>query len=212
MARYPYGTVLRETELADEFGVSRTPVREALQRLKTDGLVEVRHGVGNLVLAGDRSTFEDIYNYRLELANLIGKFSQNADMAAAIASMEAVQGDLKHLERTRDLEQFWSVNEKRHKIINSLIGNRELAQHHDLYYYKMAPFWFGLFAVSLDREIDFLGRELADTLFWLRTGDIVAVAGTQRSYTALGMDRIRRSLFAETPAGLGSDEQDRPSG
>jgi len=38
-----------------------------------------------------------------------------------------------------------------------------------------------------------------------------AVGGTQRDYTALGMDRIRKSLFAETPAGLAPDEQDRPS-
>ena len=40
MGRYPFGSVLREAELAAEFGVSRTPIREALQRLRTDGLVE----------------------------------------------------------------------------------------------------------------------------------------------------------------------------
>lgn len=195
MLQYPHGTVLREAELAEEFGVSRTPVREVLQRLMSDGLVEVRHGVGNLVLAGDRSTFDDIYTLRLEIAGLIGKLARAPDTAAAVAAMEVLQERIESLRQSRDLGQFWQINEGRHKIINGLIENRELAQLHDLYYYKMAPFWFGLCSVALDEEIDLLRRELTETLFWLRTGDVGAVAGTHRNFTALGMTRVREFLL-----------------
>jgi GntR family transcriptional regulator, transcriptional repressor for pyruvate dehydrogenase complex len=41
-----------EIELVEEFAVSRTVVREAVQRLQTNGLVETRHGVGSFVLPG----------------------------------------------------------------------------------------------------------------------------------------------------------------
>ena len=43
---YPPGSLLRESRLGAEFGISRTPVREVLQRLSTLGLVEVLNGVG----------------------------------------------------------------------------------------------------------------------------------------------------------------------
>src|SRR5262249_7437938 len=43
---YPPGAWLKEQEIAAEFGVSRTPVRQALQQLETEGLVEIKNGVG----------------------------------------------------------------------------------------------------------------------------------------------------------------------
>ncbi len=50
---YPPGTVLREGELALEFGVSRTPIREVLHRLSFDGLVAAKNGVGSIVTSLD---------------------------------------------------------------------------------------------------------------------------------------------------------------
>ncbi len=48
----------READLMDEFGVSRTVVREAMSRLQAAGMVETRHGVGTFVVGlGDASTF-----------------------------------------------------------------------------------------------------------------------------------------------------------
>ena len=43
------GTRLRQEALADEFGVSRTPIREALRKLQASGLVELRPHRGALV-------------------------------------------------------------------------------------------------------------------------------------------------------------------
>ena len=42
--------ILRETSLAEDFGMSRTPIRQILQRLAYEGLVETRSGVGNVVV------------------------------------------------------------------------------------------------------------------------------------------------------------------
>lgn len=47
----PGDRVPTEPELVREFGVSRTVVREAMQRLQAAGLVETQHGVGTFVLA-----------------------------------------------------------------------------------------------------------------------------------------------------------------
>lgn len=57
--RLPAGEKLpREADLMEEFGVSRTVVREAISRLQAAGMVETRHGIGTFVVGmGDGSSF-----------------------------------------------------------------------------------------------------------------------------------------------------------
>ena len=69
---YPPGAWLKEQEIAAEFGVSRTPVRQALQQLETEGLVEIKNGVGVRVTEVDDAALDQIYLLRLELVALIG--------------------------------------------------------------------------------------------------------------------------------------------
>ena len=64
---------LKEAELATEFGVSRTPVRDALSRISHLGLVETRNGVGTVVVALTDTQIRHVYDMRLELAGLIGR-------------------------------------------------------------------------------------------------------------------------------------------
>jgi DNA-binding GntR family transcriptional regulator len=69
LLHYPPGTVLNETALATEFGVSRTPLRRVLQQLNHEGLVEIKNGVGTIVTDINMKTFKDIYDLRGILRN-----------------------------------------------------------------------------------------------------------------------------------------------
>src|SRR5580765_1341058 len=70
------GTRLRQEALADEFGVSRTPIREALRKLQASGLVELQPHRGALVRAPSAREIRDAYEVRAELEGLA------ADLAA----------------------------------------------------------------------------------------------------------------------------------
>src|SRR5574338_1234716 len=59
--QYIPGSRLTEAEIAAEFEVSRTPVRQALHRLAVEGLVEVKNGVGIRVTEVDDAELRDIY-------------------------------------------------------------------------------------------------------------------------------------------------------
>src|ERR1044072_7016818 len=59
MLRYPPGHLIHENRLAQEFGISRTPVRQALQKLEIEGFVETRSGVGTTVTGVDFAAFRD---------------------------------------------------------------------------------------------------------------------------------------------------------
>ena len=68
----PLGSKLSEQRLADQLGISRSPVRDALALLQTEGLVEVQPKVGSFVFTPDLSLALDLCEHRvvLEAASL----------------------------------------------------------------------------------------------------------------------------------------------
>jgi DNA-binding GntR family transcriptional regulator len=81
------GTRLRQESLAAEFGVSRTPVREALRKLQATGLVEVQPRRGALVRGPTAREVREAYEVRAELEGL----------AAELAATRVRDGELRRL-------------------------------------------------------------------------------------------------------------------
>jgi DNA-binding GntR family transcriptional regulator len=69
------GTRLRQEALAEEFGVSRTPIREALRKLQASGLVELRPHRGALVRGPSAREIRDAYEVRAELEGLAAELA-----------------------------------------------------------------------------------------------------------------------------------------
>ena len=68
------GTSLSEVALAEAFKVSRTPVREALKQLQTEGLVEVRPRVGTFVTTPSRREITDLFQLKEVLEGAAARF------------------------------------------------------------------------------------------------------------------------------------------
>ena len=64
------GSRITETELAEQFKVSRTPIREALQRLEVEGLVKIRAKQGCFIRPVDTQTISDYYDVRVALESM----------------------------------------------------------------------------------------------------------------------------------------------
>lgn len=111
--RYPPGTRLVEQRLAEDLAVSRTPVREAVRRLESEGLVVVERNRGARVRPLTEAEVADLYEVRARLeayaAELAAARSDAADRAAiratADAFAEAVAGcDTDDLDAVRALD------------------------------------------------------------------------------------------------------------
>lgn len=187
----PFGTVLRELELAEEFGVSRTPIRQALHQLAAIGLVETRNGIGTIVTAGDPETLDDIYSLRIQLASLIGQFATKECPATAARNMSALHAETLKLKLKLSPQDFWNLNERRHEIITAIIENQELRALHHLYYFKVAPFWFRLFLNSPEEEFDHLVKEVQETAFWMEQGNMLTVANIQQNHITMAASRLK---------------------
>lgn len=69
------GETLSENKISARLGVSRTPVREALQRLEQEGLVKTEQGKGAVVLGISQGDLLDIYEIRIRIEGLAARYA-----------------------------------------------------------------------------------------------------------------------------------------
>lgn len=132
---YRPGDRLVESELAERFGVSRTPVREALQRLETQSML-TRDGRSLIVASLDRNQLAELYAVRAELEGLAARLAaKHASPEEVKVLRDMVEEDRAHLDDPRALAR---ANRRFHKQIHLMSHNRFLVQQLDLVHRSMA--------------------------------------------------------------------------
>ena len=132
---YKPGSRLVESELAERFGVSRTPIREALQRLETQSLL-TREGRSLIVASLDHNQMAELYAVRTELEGL----------AARLAAQHASEEEIDVLQQMVGADRTWThdasalsrSNKRFHKQLHLASHNRFLVQQLDLVHRSMA--------------------------------------------------------------------------
>lgn len=94
---YPKGAVYTESALSEQFGVSRTPIREAIRRLEQENLIRITTK-GIEVKGMERQDLADIYEIRSRIEGL----------AAARCAATATPEILEKLEETLDLQEYYT--------------------------------------------------------------------------------------------------------
>ncbi len=126
---YPPGYQALEQALADELGLSRTPVREALIRLEKEGLVAVvpRHGMR--VLPVSPTDMKEIYEILTALEGMAAELlAKRRPSDQALAPLERASRDMAKALRADDLEAWAEADARFHRLLIELAGNRLLAQ------------------------------------------------------------------------------------
>lgn len=119
------GELITELRACEKYGVSRTPVREALQRLRQEGLVE-ESGKGAVVIGISEADIDDIYEVRSRVEGL----------AAARCAARISEEELAKLSETVALQEFYAargaadslrnLDSEFHRLIFSYCGSRTL--------------------------------------------------------------------------------------
>jgi DNA-binding GntR family transcriptional regulator len=132
---YKPGERLVESDLADRFGVSRTPIREALQRLETQSLL-ARDGRSLIVASLDHNQMSELYVVRRELEGLAARLaSRHATKEEIIVLHDMVAEDDALID---DPVALSVANRRFHKQIHLASHNRYLVQQLDLVHRTMA--------------------------------------------------------------------------
>ena len=122
------GAALDETELARRFGVSRTPVREAIRQLDASGLVEVRPHRGAVVARPSEERLIGMFEAMAELEALCAGLAAERMTAIERAALEAAHEELRALVHGGDPQHYHEVNEAFHATIYAGAHNSYLAE------------------------------------------------------------------------------------
>lgn len=124
------GAALSELALADEFGVSRTPVREALKQLQTEGLVEIRPRVGTFVTAPSRREITELFEIKELLegaaARLLAQRGRVRETDALIVNLEQADEAVRKEDRLRYAELVHEF----HDLLIEGADNSKLQAHY----------------------------------------------------------------------------------
>jgi len=132
---YQPGDRLVESELADRFGVSRTPIREALQRLETQSVL-VRDGRSMMVASLSHDELGELYIVRATLEGLAARLAaQHAAPEEIRVLYEMIAADRKFLDDPKRLSR---ANKRFHRQIHLASHNRYLIQQLEMVHRSMA--------------------------------------------------------------------------
>lgn len=187
---YKPGTVLREHDLAQSFGVSRTPIRQVLQRLQFEGLVAAKKGVGTIVTGFNLDSLKNAYEVRLKVTEWVGELSQRRYGPADTEEMGTLLQRAQALRHNRDPQEYWNICNALHEILGRVIVNNTLRSLYDLLYYQTARSWFQLVTEIWEKNVDLMCSEIADELKSMQIGDIRGVLLARRNHIMLFLSLV----------------------
>lgn len=124
----PPGTRIDEQGLAIDYGISRTPLREALKVLAAEGLVTLRPRRGCFVTEISEQDLDEILPLMAMLEGRCALEATARAQPAEIARLEAIHRQLERFAENNQIERFFEANQEFHSQIQLMAGNRWLRQ------------------------------------------------------------------------------------
>jgi DNA-binding GntR family transcriptional regulator len=123
-AELPPGEIMSQVALAEELGVSRTPLREALRMLQGEGLVEARTNRRVRVAPISPSDLEELYSLRVVLEAQALRIAVPRMSQEHIARLEGSIAEMAHFAEQRDMRRWLVPHAEYHRQLTRLAGER----------------------------------------------------------------------------------------
>jgi DNA-binding GntR family transcriptional regulator len=124
---YAQGERLTENRLADDFGVSRNPVREALRVVESEGFVEILPRRGAVVATLDDTAIRDLFAVRKQLETLAAGLAAERATEEDVARLRGLLAEANAATDSEDFARVAELNSELHVAVIDISGNRWLA-------------------------------------------------------------------------------------
>ena len=122
------GTWIDEQALAGSFGISRTPMREALKVLASEGLVRLEPRRGCYVAELSERDLDEIFPVMALLEGRVAWEAATKASAADLVRLAAIHAELEQHAAANDADRFFEANQAFHAALQEIAGNRWLKQ------------------------------------------------------------------------------------
>lgn len=193
---YPLGARLSEQALAEEFGVSRTPLRRVLVRLEGEGLLQSVQGVGTFVTSVSIDELEPIYELRLELAELLGVLGPRPPDQRLWQDMRKISARVATLAANPEARRFGELNLAFFRAFHQITTNEPLRMISERLFFQTSRIWQKSMAarqVDVGTEARIFQSEVDEVLRALEIGDIRSAALFHRSHISMSFIRMKQA-------------------
>jgi DNA-binding GntR family transcriptional regulator len=129
---YPPGHFAAENDIANQLGMSRTPVHEAAIRLQEEGLVEILPRRGILVRAISSRDIREIYELTIALESMAAEVLATRSRAPAVKkTLARLETETKIMEaaiKKNDLDRWAAADDRFHEMLTDECGNGRLSR------------------------------------------------------------------------------------
>ncbi|MCK4507865.1 MAG: GntR family transcriptional regulator [Desulfuromonadales bacterium] len=122
------GERVSEPDLAERFGISRTPIREAFRQLESEGYLEVVPRKGAVVASLSERDIEEFYAIKIILEGFAARMAAEKLTEKEIERLESINTRLHKIAEEGDVKTFFRVHNEFHEVFIKAAGNDKLSE------------------------------------------------------------------------------------
>jgi DNA-binding GntR family transcriptional regulator len=122
------GTRIAEPELAERFGISRTPIREAFRQLESEGFISVIPRKGAIVASFSPQDVSNFYDLKMILEGYAARLATMALTESDIERMETLNHQMEVASGKKDVRRVLDLHNEFHDVFLRACGNEKLHQ------------------------------------------------------------------------------------
>lgn len=196
------GEVIDEKKLAAEFKVSRTPVREVLQRLEWEGFIEIiPRGLISISIL-EYTRLKNTYILRVQMESLAGKLAATNGYPKHIAQLSGILDNILMTKEEMTLLELIDFDSAFRGVLYDAAGNPVLKQISDNLYEQTFRVWMSHIKndasnATLQRDIDLLIEEIRAAIETIEAKDLDAGESRRRNIFLLEIKLTTEKFFNE---------------
>ena len=175
--QYRPGDRLREVEISERLSLSRTPIREALRRLETDGVVEHRPRLGAVIRSLSHAEVVELYEMRVVLERTAAEMAAKHAVAAEVDELEDIN---EAIAASDNPDQAAALNQNFHRCIYLATRNRFLRESARAL--NNALMLLGPTTLADEARIKTVTHQHKDIINAIRAGDVEAAGASAEAH------------------------------
>jgi DNA-binding GntR family transcriptional regulator len=193
---YQPGQILNENMLAQEFGVSRSPVRNVLNRLEWEQLVRIIPRTGSMVTEIEFNKIMHVFQVRFECEVLEIQLASDQLNDAHLIVLRDIHERCRALHDNKDRKALAAVDADLRNMIHDAAGNPVLREISDRLYTQTFRLWYGAMDKGdWNEEVSSMVEEIRKLSDLILTRDPESMGAFRRKVLTDHFDRMRRKFF-----------------
>jgi DNA-binding GntR family transcriptional regulator len=196
---YPPGRMFNERALAEEFCVSRIPLRDVLKRIEWEHLIRILPRTGSIVTELELEKIVHAYQLRLEIEGMVARMAAEKISEEQLAHIDGIEEECRKLLDRKDIRELSRIDLRLRDILYGAAGNPLMREVSDFLYNITIRLWYFIYEKGdWKEETSAYLDEIIQTKRALAERDPSKAGETRRGCLAKHVERIKQRFLSWT--------------